>query len=98
MKNLFIIFLLFSFSSFAQKKEENSKKKESYKSIIDTDAITDSLKMVELFLNEGRNVYMIDLKDGEDPSSLGFKKFTELMENTQTINQAGLLKYKLQSI
>ena len=41
MKNLFIIFLLFSFSSFAQKKEENSKKKESYKSIIDTDAITD---------------------------------------------------------
>ena len=65
---------------------------------LDKDAISDSLKMVEMFLNEGRNVYMIDLEEGKDPSSLGFKKFTKLMGNTQPINQAGLLKYKLQSI
>ena len=65
---------------------------------LDKDAISDSLKMVSMFLNEGRNVYMIDLNEGQDPSSLGFTKFTKLMNNTQPINQAGLLKYKLQSI
>ena len=65
---------------------------------LDKDAILDSLKMVEMFLNEGRNVYMIDLEEGKDPSSLGFTKFTKLMNNTPPINQAGLLKYKLQSI
>jgi len=65
---------------------------------LDKDAILDSLKMVEMFLNEGRNVYMINLDEGKDPSLLGFKKFTKLMLNTQSINQAGLLKYKLQSI
>ena len=65
---------------------------------LDKDAISDSLKMVSMFLNEGRNVYMIDLDEGKDPSSLGFTKFTKLMNNTPPINQAGLLKYKLQSI
>jgi DNA primase len=65
---------------------------------LDKDAISDSIKMVDMFLNEGRNVYMIDLNEGQDPSSLGFTKFTKLMNNTQPINQAGLLKYKLQSI
>ena len=65
---------------------------------LDKDAISDSLKMVSKFLNEGRNVYMIDLDEGKDPSSLGFTKFTKLMNNTPPINQAGLLKYKLQSI
>ena len=64
---------------------------------LDKDAISDSIKMVDMFLNEGRNVYMIDLDNG-DPSSLGFTKFTSLMNNTQPINHAGLLKYKLQSI
>ena len=54
--------------------------------------------MVSLFLNEGRNVYMIDLDEGKDPSSIGFTKFTKLMNNTPPITQAGLLKYKLQSI
>ena len=65
---------------------------------LDKDAISDSLKMVSMFLNEGRNVFMIELDEGKDPSSLGFTKFTKLMNNTQPINQAGLLKYKLQSI
>ena len=65
---------------------------------LDKDAISDSIKMVEMFLNEGRNVYMIDLNEGQDPSSLVFTKFTKLMNNTQPINQAGLLKYILQSI
>ena len=65
---------------------------------LDKDAISDSIKMVNMFLNEGRNVYMIDLESGQDPSSLGFTKFTKTMRNTQPINQAGLLKYKLQSI
>ncbi len=65
---------------------------------LDTDAIVDSLKMTEMFLNEGRNVYMITLPHGKDPASIGFKEFTNLVRNTKLITYGDLMKYKLSLI
>ena len=64
---------------------------------LDTDAMKQALKFVEYFINEGKEVYLVDLED-KDPSEMGFKNFTNLIQNTPPIDQYGLMRRKLQLI
>ena len=64
---------------------------------LDTDAMKQALKFVEYFINEGKEVYLVDLED-KDPSEMGFENFTNLIQNTLPINQYGLMERKLQLI
>lgn len=64
---------------------------------LDTDAQIDALKHCEDLLNEGKEVYLVDLKD-KDPSEMGFEEFTKLIHNTQPIDQFGLMERKFNLI
>ena len=46
---------------------------------LDQDAKKDSIKLAKFLMDNGINVYRIDLKD-EDPSKIGFKKFWKLVQ------------------
>jgi DNA primase len=64
---------------------------------LDTDAIKQSLKHCEYLLNQGKEVYLVEL-DGKDPSDLGFSYFTKLIQNTEPIDQYDLMEKKLSLI
>jgi DNA primase len=64
---------------------------------LDKDAMKDALRFAELLLNEGKEVYLVDL-DEKDPSEMGFTHFTNLIQNTQPLNQYGLMAKKLDLI
>jgi hypothetical protein len=55
------------------------------------------LRFAELLLNEGKEVYLVDLNE-KDPSEMGFTHFTNLIPNTQPLNQYGLMAKKLQLV
>ena len=61
---------------------------------LDKDAMKQAMKMSERFLNEGIEVYLVELKD-KDPSDLGFIKFNQYLEVTESINEFGLMEKKL---
>jgi len=62
---------------------------------LDTDAQKQALKFAEYFMNQGKEVYFMDL-DGKDPSEMGFENFTKLIQKTFPIDQYGLMQRKLQ--
>jgi len=62
---------------------------------LDTDAQKQALKFAEYFINQGKEVYFMDL-DGKDPSEMGFENFTKLIQKTFPIDQYGLMERKLQ--
>ena len=62
---------------------------------LDTDAQKQAVKLAEYFINEGKEVYFVDLND-KDPSEMGFENFTNLIQNTYPIDQYGLMEKKLQ--
>jgi len=62
---------------------------------LDLDAMKQALKFAEYFINEGKEVYLVDL-EGKDPSEMGFKNFTKLVQNTFPLDQYGLMERKLQ--
>ena len=64
---------------------------------LDTDAIKQSLKHCEYLLNQGKEVYLVEL-DGKDPSDLGFSYFTKLIQNTEPIDQYDLMEKKISLI
>ena len=64
---------------------------------LDSDAIKQALKHCEYLLNQGKEVYLVEL-DGKDPSELGFSYFTNLIQNTTPIDQYGLMEKKLSLI
>jgi len=64
---------------------------------LDKDAQKDAVKFAELLLNEGKEVYLVDLED-KDPSEMGFEKFTSLIQNTHPMSQYDLMAKKLQLI
>ena len=61
---------------------------------LDKDALKEALQFCEQLINEGKEVYLVDL-DGKDPSELGFRHFTELVQNTYPLTFSGLLEKKL---
>jgi len=64
---------------------------------LDKDAIKQSLNFCEKLMNEGKEVYLIDLQD-KDPSEMGFEKFTILTQNTKPLTLSNLIEKKLHII
>jgi len=64
---------------------------------LDKDAIKQALNFCETLMNEGKEVYLVDIDD-KDPSDMGFEKFTGLVQNTLPLTFSNLLEKKLQII
>jgi hypothetical protein len=64
---------------------------------LDKDAIKDALRFAELLLNEGKEVYLVDL-DEKDPSEMGFDNFTNLIQNTYPLTTYDLMAKKIELI
>jgi len=64
---------------------------------LDNDAIQKALEFCELLLNEGKEVYLVELK-GKDPSEMGFEHFTKLIQNTTPLTNYKLMEKKLQLV
>ena len=45
-------------------------------------------------MNEGKEVYLVDMQD-KDPSEMGFKNFTKLIQETYPLTLSELLEKKL---
>jgi DNA primase len=61
---------------------------------LDKDAIKQSLKFCEMLINEGKEVYLVELAS-KDPSELGFRNFTKLIQNTIPLTYYSLMEKKL---
>jgi DNA primase len=64
---------------------------------LDNDALNKALEFCELLLNEGKEVYLVKL-EGKDPSDMGFKHFTKLIQKTTPLTNYKLMESKLQLI
>ena len=64
---------------------------------LDSDALKKSIKYAEEFINEGKEVYMVELQ-GNDPSEMGFNDFTKLIQTTLPLTQYDLMEKKLQLV
>ena len=62
---------------------------------LDKDAIKQALNFCESLINEGKEVYLVDLNE-KDPSDMGFENFTNLIQNTLPLTFSNLLEKKLQ--
>ena len=78
------------------KKLVSSKVKKIYIAL-DTDAFNQALKFCEELLNEGKEVYLVELP-GKDPSEMGFKEFTKLVQKATPLNQFSLMEKKIMLI
>jgi len=64
---------------------------------LDNDALKKSLKFAEYFLNEGKEVHLVEL-EGKDPSEMGFAHFTNLIQQSSPLTQYTLMEKKLSLI
>lgn len=62
---------------------------------LDTDAMKQALKFAEYFMDQGKEVYLVEL-EGKDPSDMGFAHFTKLIQNTFPLDSYELMEKKLQ--
>ena len=61
---------------------------------LDKDAQKQALSFCERLMNEGKEVYLVDMHD-KDPSEMGFKNFIETISDTLPLTLSGLLEKKL---
>ena len=61
---------------------------------LDRDAQKQALDFCEKLMNEGKEVYLVDMRD-KDPSEMGFAGFTNLIQGTYPLTFSGLLEKKL---
>ena len=61
---------------------------------LDRDAQKQALDFCEKLMNEGKEVYLVDMQD-KDPSEMGFASFTNLIQETYPLTFSGLLEKKL---
>ena len=64
---------------------------------LDSDALTQALEFAEMLMNEGKEVYLVEMDD-KDPSEMGFFKFTKLIQTTFPLSSYKFLEKKLQLI
>ena len=64
---------------------------------LDKDAQKDAVKFCEQLMDEGKEVYLVDLED-KDPSEMGFKAITNLIQKTTPLDQYDLMAKKLQFV
>jgi DNA primase len=62
---------------------------------LDKDAIKQALSFCEELINEGKEVYLVEMED-KDPSDMGFENFTKLIQTTQPLTFSDLFEKKLQ--
>lgn len=62
--------------------------------LLDNDALKSATYICEELMNNGINVFLIELND-KDPSVLGFDKTWEIINTTPPLTFKGLVKYKL---
>ena len=62
--------------------------------LLDRDAIKDSIKMIDDFMNNGIDVYFVNLTD-EDPSDMGFKSTINLIKKTKQTSFSDLMRMRL---
>jgi len=61
---------------------------------LDRDAQKQALNFCEKLMQEGKEVYLVDMQD-KDPSEMGFENFTKLIQETYPLTFSGLLEKKL---
>ena len=61
---------------------------------LDKDALKLALKHAEYLMNEGKQIYFVDIQE-KDPSEMGFTQFTNLIQNTSPLNEYTLMEKKL---
>ena len=64
---------------------------------LDTDAMSKALEFCEMLLNEGKEVYLVELKE-KDPSDMGFENFTKLIQTVSPLTSYKLMEKKLSII
>ena len=64
---------------------------------LDSDARKQALYFAEQFINEGKEVYLVEL-EGKDPSEMGFSQFTNLIQRTFPLTQYDLMEKKLELV
>jgi hypothetical protein len=64
---------------------------------LDKDAQKDAVKFCEYLMNEGKEVYLVDLEE-KDPSEMGFNSITSLIQKTTPLNEYDLMAKKLQFV
>lgn len=64
---------------------------------LDNDAIKSSLKHCEMLMNEGKEIYLVDLQE-KDPSEMGTRRFINLIQQTTPLTYEKLMDKKLQLI
>jgi hypothetical protein len=61
---------------------------------LDRDALKDAVDIAEHFMNEGLNVYFVELHE-KDPSEIGFEQITKMISQTTVMQFEDLMKIKL---
>ena len=61
---------------------------------LDTDARDKALTISEKLLNQGKKVFLVNLND-KDPSEMGFKAFTKLIQQAEELDLSGLMLHKM---
>ena len=61
---------------------------------LDKDAQKQSLDFCKKFMDEGKEVYLVELED-KDPSEMGFIQFTNLIQNTFPLTYSDLMEKKI---
>ena len=64
---------------------------------LDKDAIKQALSFCEELINEGKEVYLVDMQD-KDPGEMGFENFTNLIQQTIPLTFSSLFEKKLQLV
>ena len=62
--------------------------------LLDSDAISDSIKITDNLMKNGINVYYVNLSE-EDPSDMGFNKVINLIKETKQTSFSDLMRMKL---
>jgi len=62
---------------------------------LDKDALKHCLVHAEYFMKMGKEVYIVDINE-KDPSKLGFRHFTHIIQKTPPLSMSGLLKRQIQ--
>jgi DNA primase len=61
---------------------------------LDKDALKQTIKFAEYFIDQGKEVYILELNK-KDPSELGFHAFTHLIQETYPLDEYKLMEQKL---
>lgn len=62
---------------------------------LDEDALKQTLKISEELLGLGKKLYVVRL-NGKDPNEIGFKNYTEIIQNSQPFTLSDLIRLKME--